>query len=103
MPIARRIPISFDVCTTDTTSTLAMPSATVIPTKMRISVLARICAAIAVKNCALVRIQLSTCRSWVARIDCAIVSAANGSRTLTSRLVAPPGRSSRLCAVRSAT
>ena len=50
VPVARRMPISFDFCTTDTTSTLAIPSATVKPTKIRISVLARICAAIAVKN-----------------------------------------------------
>ena len=57
------MPISFDFCTTETTSTLAMPSATVMPTKTRISVLARICADIALKNCALVLIQLSTCRS----------------------------------------
>ena len=63
VPIARRMPISFDFCTTDTTSTLAMPSATVIPTKIRMRVLARICADIALKNCALVLIQLSTRRS----------------------------------------
>ena len=40
-----------------------MPSATVRPTKKRISVFARICADIALKNCALVEIQLSTCMS----------------------------------------
>ncbi len=61
------MPISFDFWTTDTTSTLAMPSATVMPTKTRISVLARICAAIALKNCALVLIQLSTWRSLSSR------------------------------------
>ena len=45
VPIARRMPISLDFWITDTTSTLAMPSATVRPTKTRISVLVRICAA----------------------------------------------------------
>lgn len=38
--MARRMPISRDFCTTDTTSTLAMPKATDSPTKKRIAVLA---------------------------------------------------------------
>ena len=48
--------------------------------------LERVCAEIAEKNCALVLIQLSASRSTPARIVCATVSAANGSRTLSSML-----------------
>ena len=59
MPMARRMPISFDRWITETTSTLAMPNATDRPTKMRISVFEVCCALTAVKNCALVLIQLS--------------------------------------------
>ncbi len=40
VPMARRMPMSFDRWMTDTTSTLAMPNATDRPTKRRISVLA---------------------------------------------------------------
>jgi hypothetical protein len=59
MPIARRMPISRDFCTTDTTSTLAMPIATDSATNSRISRFEFCCALTAVKNCALVLIQLS--------------------------------------------
>ena len=58
-PMARRMPISLRFCTTETNSTLAMPNATESPTKNRIAVLAVICALTALKNCALVAIQLS--------------------------------------------
>ena len=67
-PIARRMPISFDFCTTETISTAAMPNATARPTKKRIAVLATICALIARKSCALVLIQLSASTPVPARI-----------------------------------
>ena len=51
--------MSFDRWMTETTSTLAIPNATDRPTNRRISVLAISCALTAVKNCALVLIQLS--------------------------------------------
>ena len=69
------MPISLDFCTTETTSTLAMPSAAVRPTKKRMKLFDSVCADIAVKNWALVRIQLSACRCVCAVICCATVSA----------------------------
>jgi predicted nucleic acid-binding protein len=49
-----------------------MPSAAVSPTKKRISVFDSVCAAIALKNCALVLIQLSASRPVSAWIVCAM-------------------------------
>ena len=60
--MARRMPISRERCTTETTSTLAMPKPTDKPTKKRIAVLAVVWARTAVKNCSLVFIQLSACK-----------------------------------------
>ena len=76
MPIARRMPISRDFCTTTTTSTLAMPKATDSPTKKRIAVFAVFCALTAAKNWALVLIQLSACTPVAAVIRWAMASAA---------------------------
>ena len=59
VPIARRMPISFCFCTTDTTSTLAMPSATTRITKNRIVPVLMFWLRIAASSCALVVIQLS--------------------------------------------
>ena len=59
-PIARRMPISRRFCTTDTTSTLAMPSTTTIITTPRISAVLTDCAFSADTSCALACCQLST-------------------------------------------
>ena len=76
IPIARRMPISRDFCTTTTTNTLAMPKATESPTKKRIAVLAVVCALIAVKNWALFLIQLSASTPVAAVMRWAMTSAA---------------------------
>ena len=59
-PIARRMPISRRFCTTDTTSTLAMPSTTTNITTPRMSAVLTLCAFSAVTSPALVACQLST-------------------------------------------
>ena len=76
IPIARRIPISRDFCTTTTAITLAMPNATDRPTKNRIAVFAVVCALTAVKNWAFVMIQLSASTPVAAVMRSAIESAA---------------------------
>ena len=53
-----------------------MPNATDNPTKKRIAVFAVTCACTALKNCALVRIQLSACTPVAAVMRCATSSAA---------------------------
>ena len=58
--MARRMPISRCFCTTDTTSTLAMPSTTTTATTSRITVVLMLCALSADTSCALVSCQLST-------------------------------------------
>ena len=98
-PIARRMPISFERWTTDTTSTLAMPAATERPTKRRIIWLENFCAFRPRKNWLFDLIQLSASSPVCAAIDCAISSAANGSTTVRSMLDTPPIRLSRFCAV----
>ena len=60
VPMARRIPISFCFCTTLTTSTLDMPSATMMTTKLRIRLFETDWLRSAASNCELVVIQLST-------------------------------------------
>ncbi len=102
-PIARRMPISRCFCTTLTTSTLAMPSTTTSSTTPRISVVLTRCASSAETSCALVCCQLSTrsghCRASASASACA----AQTSASETSMRAAPPGRSNRLCALRSGT
>ena len=68
--------MSFERWMTETTSTLAMPKATDRPTNTRISVLEVCWAFTAVKNWALVLIQLSASTPVAACTACAIVSAA---------------------------
>jgi hypothetical protein len=58
--MARRMPISRRFCTTDTTSTLAMPSTTTTSTTPRISAVLTDCAFSADTSWALVSCQLST-------------------------------------------
>ena len=65
--------MSFDRWITDTTSTAAMPKATDSATKIRIRVFEVFCACTAVKNCALVAIQLSASTSFAALMRWAIV------------------------------
>ena len=74
-PMARRMPISFCFCTTDTTSTLAMPTATISTTKNRIRLFDMLWLFRAVSNCALVCIQLSTLRPVCACNSSAVRSA----------------------------
>ncbi|MCC2633338.1 MAG: hypothetical protein K0S48_1224 [Ramlibacter sp.] len=59
-PIARRMPISRRFCTTDTTSTLAMPSTTTTTTTTRMIMVLMDCALSAVTSCTLLSCQLST-------------------------------------------
>ena len=68
--------MSFERWMTETTSTAAMPKATDSATNMRISVFEVSCACTAVKNCALVLIQLSASTSLAAWICWAMSSAA---------------------------
>ena len=75
-PIARRMPISRDFCTTETISTAAMPRAIASATKKRMAVFATRCALIAVKNWLLVLIQLSASTPLAAAIAFATSSAA---------------------------
>ncbi len=74
--MARRMPISLERWITETISTAAMPKATDRATNTRISVFEFFCAWTAVKNCALVLIQLSASTGVDARICRATVSAA---------------------------
>ena len=59
VPVARRIPISRDFCTTDTASTLAMPRATASTTNTWIIRLEELCDRSPVRSCSLDFIQLS--------------------------------------------
>jgi hypothetical protein len=59
-PIARRMPISRCFCTTETTSTLAMPSTTTMPTTPRMMPVLTDCAFSAETSCAFACCQPST-------------------------------------------
>jgi hypothetical protein len=93
-PMARRMPISRCFCTTLTTSTLEMPNATMITTKLRIRLFDTVWLLSALSRPELVCIQLSTVRPVCARRVSAAASAPNRSRTVRSMLETPPGRSS---------
>ena len=101
VPIARRMPISRRFCTTETTSTLAMPSTTTMATKIRIVRVVIVWALSAASSWSLVFIHESAVSPVSRAIRCATASAANRSATLTSSCDAPPGRSNSACAVRS--
>ena len=80
-----------------------MPSATAITTKTWIITEEELCACRPVSSCWLSFIQLSAVRPVSAASSCAMASAAKTSSTLTSMVVMPPARSSRVWAWRSET
>ena len=96
MPISRRF------WTTQTTSTLAMPTATISATNVRIVPVEMSCALIAASSCSFVRIHDSTVSPVCASSLRASASAPNRSATLRSICEAPPGSASSVCAVRNA-
>ena len=91
-PTARRIPISRDFCTTETMSTLAMPSATATITKNWIMFFELDCAESPESSSALTVIQLSARSPVRPRTSTATRSASNTFATLSSIVVTPPGR-----------
>ena len=96
-PMARKMPISRCFCTTLTTSTLLIPSATMMTTKLRIRLLDTLWLDKALSRLAFVCIQLSTVRLVWARKLSATGLAPKRSFTVRSILDTPPGRSSRVC------
>jgi len=100
-PIARRMPISRDFCTTETTSTDEIPKATAMATKNWIIAEEPLCPRRPTSNSALVFIQLSAVRPVRAAMVFATASALKRSSTVRSMFVTPPARSSRVCADRS--
>ena len=102
-PIARRMPISFCFCTTHTTSTLAIPSATTRVTNNRIVPVLMFWLRIAASSCALVVIQLSASSPVSRSRRAATASALKISRTVSSIVETPPGRSRSVCASFSVT
>ena len=103
VPVARRMPISFDFCRTLTTSTEAMPSATARITKNWIITLELLWDFSATKSWRLIFIQLSASRPVAEAIRSAISAASNTSPTVTSTVEMRFGRSSRVCAARIET
>ena len=98
VPMARRMPISFCFCTTLTTSTLDMPSATMMMTKLRIRLFDTDWLRSAASSCELVVIQLSTVMPLPACSRAATSLASKMSVTVMSMFETPPGRSSSDCA-----